>query len=81
MAISERRHEPHRSCRELRRDLNEAQRDTLTELERYGWELRFVRKPLFQTSVPVLQDQDTHLYAILEPDGTLNPHHGLHIRN
>ena len=74
MAQTERRHSPHHSCRELRRELNEAQRDTLGELERYGSELKFVRHPLFQPLVPVLYDPDRRGYAILEEDGTLNEH-------
>ena len=72
MVQTERRNSPHHSCRELRRQLNEAQRDTLGELERYGWELKFVRRPLFQPAIPVLYDPDRHGYAILEVDGTLN---------
>ena len=56
MVQTERRNSPHHSCRELRRQLNEAQRDTLGELERYGWELKFVRRPLFQPLIPVLYD-------------------------
>ena len=34
--------------RTLRRELNEAQIDTLAGLERFGWELKFIRKPLFK---------------------------------
>ena len=52
MATTERRAALHHSCRELRRELNEAQRDALGELERYGWELKFVRHPLFQPVHP-----------------------------
>ena len=74
MATTERRNAPHRSCRELRRQLNEAQLDTLGELERYGWELKFVRRPLFQPLIPVLRDPERTSYAILEEDGTLNEH-------
>lgn len=80
MANAERRNAPHRSCRELRRELNEAQQDTLGELERYGWELKFVRHPLFQPCVPVLYDPDRKGYAVLEPDGTLNEHPPFPIR-
>lgn len=74
MATTERRNSPHHSCRELRRQLNDAQLDTLGELERYGWELKFVRRPLFQPLIPVLLDPDRTSYAILEEDGTLNEH-------
>ena len=72
MVQTERRNSPHHSCRELRRQLNEAQRDALGELERYGWELKFIRRPLFQPIIPVLLDPDRKAYAILEEDGRLN---------
>ena len=68
----ERRKGEQRSPRELRADLNEAQLDTLAELERYGWQLKFVRRPLFQPSVPVVFDGDRKSYAVLEADGSLN---------
>ncbi|GHB96517.1 hypothetical protein [Thermomonas carbonis] len=74
MARDERRTSPQRPCRELRRQLNESQLDTLGQLERYGWELKFVRRPLFQPVIPVLFDPDRHGYAILEEDGSLNEH-------
>ncbi len=74
MAQAERRSSPRHSCRELRRELNEAQLDALGELERYGWELKFVRHPLFQPLIPVLLDPDRKRYVILEEDGTLNEH-------
>jgi hypothetical protein len=56
----------------LRALLNDAQRHTLAELERFGWELKFVRRPLFQPSIPVVFDGDRKTYAVLEPDGSLN---------
>jgi hypothetical protein len=81
MHQSERRKDEHHSSRELRGELNEAQRDTLAELERFGWELKFIRKPLFQPSIPVVFDGDRHAFAILEPDGTLNEHPAFEIRH
>ena len=80
MDHSERRSAQPHSSRELRQELSEAQRDTLGELERYGWELKFVRKPLFQPLIPVLYDPDRRGYAILEEDGTLNEHPPFSIR-
>ena len=80
MPQDDRRHDEHHPCRELRRELNEAQQDTLAELERYGWELKFIRHPMFQASVPVLYDPDRKGYACLEPDGTLNEHPPFRIR-
>ncbi len=72
MTQPERRKDTQRSTRELRAELNEAQRDTLAELERYGWQLKFIRRPIFQPSIPVVFDGDRKTFAILEADGTLN---------
>jgi hypothetical protein len=69
-----------RAGRELKRDLNDEQLLTLNELERFGWELKFVRKPPFQPSVPVVFDADRRQFAVLEPDGTLNESPGFTIR-
>ena len=81
MTQPERRKDEHKSTRELRDELNEAQRDTLAELERYGWQLKFVRQPIFQPSVPVVFDGDRKSYAVLEADGTLNEHPPFDIRH
>lgn len=77
----ERRKDELRTTRELRAELNEAQCDTLAGLERYGWQLKFVRRPLFQPSVPVVFDGDRKTFAILEADGTLNEHPSFDIRH
>jgi hypothetical protein len=81
MVLQERRKPQQRAAREMRADLNQAQLDTLNELERYGWQLRFVRRPLFQPSVPVVFDGDRRSWAVLESDGTLNEHAGFEIRD
>ncbi|MDE2408651.1 MAG: hypothetical protein KGL91_12430 [Xanthomonadaceae bacterium] len=81
MGASERRTTPHQLSRELRRELNEAQIDTLAGLERFGWELKFIRKPLFKESIPVIFDGDRKVFAILEPDGKLNEHPSFPIRH
>lgn len=72
MADTERRSSIHQLSRTLRRELNEAQIDTLAGLERFGWELKFIRKPLFKASIPVIFDGDRKIFAILEEDGRLN---------
>jgi len=81
MTQQERRKDQHRSTREMRGDLNEFQQMTLTELERYGWQLKFVRRPMFQPSIPVVYDMDRKTYAVLEADGTLNEHPPFDIRH
>jgi hypothetical protein len=78
--MRERRMTAARAGRELKRDLNDEQLLTLNELERFGWELKFVRKPPFQPSVPVVFDADRRQFAVLEPDGTLNESPGFTIR-
>lgn len=77
----ERRKDAERNRRELRIDLNPAQSETLAALERFGWELKFVRRPLFQPSIPVVFDGDRKTFAILETDGKLNEHPPFEIRS
>ena len=64
----------------LRRELNEAQLLTLAGLENFGWELKFVRRPMFQQPVPVIFDGDRKKFAVLETDGSLNENPGFKIR-
>ncbi len=64
----------------LRAQLNEEQLLTLSELERFGWELKFARHPLFQDALPVVFDADRNRYAVLRPDGTLDENPGFEIR-
>lgn len=64
----------------LKRQLNEDQRLTLAELERFGWELKFIRKPPFQPAIAVVFDGDRRKFAVLEADGRLNENPGFEIR-
>jgi hypothetical protein len=77
----ERRKAAERSKRELRAELNPAQLETLCDLERFGWELKFIRRPMFQPSIPVVFDGDRKTFAILEVDGKLNEHPPFDIRH
>ena len=81
MPQSERRKDEHHSARAMRAELNEAQQETLSTLERYGWSLKFVRHPLFQPSIPVVFDADRKSFVVLEADGTLNEHPPFTIRH
>jgi hypothetical protein len=65
----------------LRAELNEAQRMTLGEMERFGWELKFIRRPLFLPSIPVVFDSERKRFAVIELDGTLNEHPDFEIRS
>ena len=64
----------------LKRELNEAQLETLASLERFGWELKFVRRPPFQPSVAVVMDSEQKSLGVLESDGTLNESADLTLR-
>jgi hypothetical protein len=62
------------------RELNPAQLAALGDLERFGWELKFIRRPLFQESVPVVFDPGRTHFALLTAEGTLDEHPGFDIR-
>jgi hypothetical protein len=72
MPDRERRKSEHELISALKRELNDDQRDTLAQLERFGWTLKFVRRPVFQDPVGVIMNPDTHTFAVIEVDGTLN---------
>lgn len=65
----------------LRAELNEDQRQTLSDLERFGWELKFIRRPMFAESVPVVFDPDRNHFAVIRADGTLDEHPDFEIRH
>lgn len=64
----------------LRAQLNEEQLMTLRELERFGWELRFVRRRPFQDLVPIVVDGDRKSFSILNADGTLEDNPDIKLR-
>ena len=78
---TERRRAPPAPCRALERDLNTAQLLTLRELENFGWELKFVRRPPFQPVIPIVFDADRSHFAVIEPDGSLNEQPPITIRH
>ena len=77
----ERRLDMQRPMRAMERDLNQDQLLTLRELERYGWELKFVRRPPFKPSIPVVFDSDRKKFAVLKEDGTLDENPVFEIRH
>ncbi len=56
---------------ELRPELNDVQLETLGALERFGWELKSIRRPLLRSPIPVLFDGDGNTFAILKPTSGL----------
>ena len=63
----------------LKRQLNDAQLATLNTLERFGWEIKFIRRTA-DGKLPVLFDPDTRKYAVLSDAGELNEKHGITFR-
>jgi len=80
MASAERRKSDVKIVAALKRELNADQRMALVELEKFGWELKFIRRPMFQQPVPVVFDSDRRNYAVLNADGTLDENPGFDIR-
>ena len=56
----------------LKHQLNQDQQLELAVLERFGWELRFIRRPPFQKPIAVVYDSETKKYAVLKEDGSLD---------
>jgi hypothetical protein len=65
----------------LKTELNPDQRETLGELEKFGWELRFVRHDPEQRPVPVIFDSEHAKFAVLDQDGSLDEEAFIDIRN
>lgn len=57
---------------DLSRYLNESQLLALHSLEGFGWQLSFVRRPAFNPTTVVVSNSETHQYAVLEADGSVN---------
>ena len=69
----DRRLQRHTPAHVLKREINGAQLATLNTLERFGWNIRFLRRvPGADAPIVVLHDPDRHCYALLDADGELN---------
>ena len=56
----------------IRDVLNDDQLYGLKKIESFGWDLKFVRRPLFLEPIAVVGGPDNDAYAILEDDGDIN---------
>ncbi len=52
--------------------LNDAQLAELRSIEQFGWNLKYIRRPLFQEQVIVVINPDGKSIGVLEDDGGLN---------
>ena len=83
MSTSERRQGATPKSAELRLQLNASQLRMLRELECFGWELRFVRRPPFVEPIPVIfaaDDSGEDAYITLRFDGSLDEQPAVDIR-
>ena len=64
----------------LKQYLNELQLSELHKIESFGWNLLYLRRPLFQEPVAVVIHDDGQAMAVLEQDGSLNLESKLQIR-
>ncbi|WP_236685895.1 hypothetical protein [Pseudoxanthomonas suwonensis] len=65
---------------QLKDGLTPAQLSTLKTMEQFHWELRFVRRPLFQAPMPVLFDRGGTRYVVLQPDGSIDESPAVRLR-
>ena len=61
--------------------LSEAQLRTLRSIGRFGWQLHFIRRPLFQDVVPVLISNDGIKCAVLQKNRSIDERADLDIRD
>ena len=61
--------------------LTPAQQATIHTMETFHWHLKFVRRPLFKTPVPVLFNREGDRYVVVNEDGTINENPALVLRD
>ncbi len=57
---------------DLEKTLSLEQMMTLRQIENFGWQVAFVRRPLFQESVVVVANSNNQKFGVLEDTGELN---------
>ena len=60
--------------------LNDAQLRTINKMEGFGWKLFFIRRPLFQEVITIMQSPDGSDTALIETDGNFIQAHDVYIR-
>ena len=64
----------------LKELLNEAQQQALPGIEYLGWELRFLRQPLFQAPALVVHNTNDGRIGILNEDGRIRIEEDIKVR-
>ena len=61
--------------------LTPAQQATIETMETFHWRLKFVRRPLFKTPIPVLFNREGDRYVVVNEDGTIDEQPTLTLRD
>lgn len=61
--------------------LTPAQQATIETMETFHWRLKFVRRPLFKTPIPVLFNREGDRYVVVNEDGTIDEQPTLKLRD
>jgi hypothetical protein len=61
--------------------MNEEQLMAYHSLERFGWYIKFIRRPLFQRPICVMSNPEGTVVGVLEDDGNLNENPDIVIRD
>lgn len=57
---------------DIKNYLNDAQLSQLHTIENFGWEIKYIRRPLFQEHIVVVTSAEGDSIGVLEEDGRLN---------
>ncbi|MDO3388277.1 hypothetical protein QWI17_20695 [Gilvimarinus sp. SDUM040013] len=61
--------------------LNDLQVLALSHMECFGWQLMFIRRPLFQDPIAVVVDDQGTKVGVLESDGQVNLEPNIQLRH
>ena len=60
--------------------LNDLQKVILDKINKFGWSLKFVRRPSNEPPIIVIQDQDGKKIGVMQEDGEISFETGIELR-
>ena len=60
--------------------LNDLQKVILDKINKFGWSLKFVRRPSNENPIVVIQDQDGKKIGVMKEDGEIDFETGIELR-
>ena len=61
--------------------LSQDQLDAIKQLDNFGWQLKFIRRPAFQDPIVIVYSRDKDEFGVLEKDGKIDMDSGITIRD